>query len=703
MKKATLTILCLFLSIPCYARTITINADGTGDYPTIQAAIDAANDGDVIVLTPGTYTGNGNRDIDFLGKAITVRSTDPNDPATVAATIIDCEGTEGDPHRGFIFQTNEDSNSVLSGLTIQNGYAPPQTIYSHGFTFTTWTGGAIYCYKSSPSIHYCILRDNHAVYGGAISCNSPYVQYPQRYPSSPHILNCQIINNSAVEGGGGIYAVESESVIFGTLFENNTASVTGGALYVPANYNQIKIINCKIKNNKAGRWGGGTSRGYGVISNCTITNNSAENGGGIRRFKGKILRSIISGNKAKYSAGGIDYSDCSIYNCVISGNEAEFGGGALAACDGVLVNCTIVGNKSWDGAIGSSKLEISNCILANNIKYALWENWLAMYAPINYNLFYDNSTCDWFVTRSWTCMSGAETINSLYYAKGNIDIDPCFVSPGYWDPNGTPADSRDDIWVEGDYHLQPYSPCINAGDPYYESEPNETDLDGNPRIINSQIDMGAYEFNPNTPPVADAGSDKEAYAWLDGIAEVNLDGSGSYDDDGDELTYLWTWEIEPNIYEANGVNPIIELPVGEHLIELIVNDGTEDSEPNCTTVTVIEPLNSFLRIMPRTINRKSRQRHIMAWLSLPEGVTKDDIDENVPLTLYPGDIEASRQFIFENNRGGNTHTFILAFFKKSDLMNAVPDNGQVQLEAVGQLNTGRYFFGQRTIRIINPP
>ena len=216
-----------------------------------------------------------------------------------------------------------------------------------------------------------------------------------------------------------------------------------------------------------------------------------------------------------------------------------------------------------------------------------------------------------------------------------------------------------------------------------------------------EYSLAIVEFN--TPPVADAGPNQTAYAWIDGIADVNLDGSASYDEDGDELTYLWSWQIEPNIYEANGVNPIIELPVGEHIIELVVNDGIEDSEPNCTTVTVIEPLHSFLRIMPRTINRKSRQRYIIAWLSLPEGVTKDDIDDNIPLTLYPGDIEASRQFIFQNDRGGNTHTFILAFFNKSDLMNAVPDDGQVQLEAVGQLNTGRYFFGQRTIRIINPP
>jgi hypothetical protein len=100
------------------------------------------------------------------------------------------------------------------------------------------------------------------------------------------------------------------------------------------------------------------------------------------------------------------------------------------------------------------------------------------------------------------------------------------------------------------------------------------------------IDVSTGDIIINSSASVDAGADITVNAGVEG-AEVQLDASGSYDVDGDELEYYWSWEIAGEIYEANGVNPIIELPVGVHTIELIVNDGIVDSEPGGVIVTIV--------------------------------------------------------------------------------------------------------------------
>ena len=87
-----------------------------GEFSTIQGAIDAAVDGDTVIVADGTYTGEGNRDLDFSGKAITVRSENGAENC-----IINCEGTEAEYHRGFNFINGEDAVSVLDSFTIING------------------------------------------------------------------------------------------------------------------------------------------------------------------------------------------------------------------------------------------------------------------------------------------------------------------------------------------------------------------------------------------------------------------------------------------------------------------------------------------------------------------------------------------------------------------------------------------------------
>ena len=118
------------------------------EYPDIQTGIDASVDGDTVLVSDGIYTGDGNRGIDFGGKAIVVMSEDgPH------VTVIDCGGKRSDPHRGFYFHCGEDSTSVVRGFTIRNG--------CDGYYF-----GAIAIESSSPTIADNIITGNIAYSSG---------------------------------------------------------------------------------------------------------------------------------------------------------------------------------------------------------------------------------------------------------------------------------------------------------------------------------------------------------------------------------------------------------------------------------------------------------------------------------------------------------------------------------------------------------
>jgi hypothetical protein len=211
-----------------------------GQYPTFQAAIDAAAHGCTIIVAPGIYTGQGNCDLDFEGKRITVRSTDPNNYSAVEATIIDCNGTELEYRRGFYFHSNEDANSILQGFTITNGY-------------TAGSGGAIYCEESSPKITNCVLVANTAGDGGAIGC----------FFADPTIMNCIITGNFS-NGSGGL-----------------VPNGSGGALSCIDS--SPTITNCTITGNYANCGGGGiiaaalfTSDDGPTISNCILWGDTPE-------------------------------------------------------------------------------------------------------------------------------------------------------------------------------------------------------------------------------------------------------------------------------------------------------------------------------------------------------------------------------------------------------------------------------------------
>ncbi len=207
-------------------------------FPNIQSAIDAAIDGDVIIIRPGRYYGAGNHDIDFLGKAITVRGENPNNPNVVENTRIDCFGETGQNRRGFIFQSGETRDSVLTGLTIINGYVESQS------------GGGIACYSSSPTIRSCKIiscqMDGAAGGGGGL-----YVMN-----ADPLIDNCIFFNNYSKKNGGGIYFENSQTTLLNSIVKQNTSINHGGGIYAIGKkitlHNVLLHLNTAYHGNGAG-------------------------------------------------------------------------------------------------------------------------------------------------------------------------------------------------------------------------------------------------------------------------------------------------------------------------------------------------------------------------------------------------------------------------------------------------------------------
>lgn len=382
-------------------------------YSTIQAAIDDCNNGDVVIAESNIYTGTGNRDIDFNGKAITVRSTDPNDPNIVAATVIDCEGSG----RGFYFHSGEGPNSILSGLTIKRGKV----------TDRPGVGGGIYCSGSSPTIEKCVITDNH-VYG------------TNGYFSNKH---------GGDACGGGMYFSSSSTAVIRCTFNSNTSE--GGKGY-------NSTVNFSYSSDGGNGAGGGMyceSNSAVTVRNCIFQGNRTCGGdggdGAFIELPPDLFIIVYPGNGGDGYGGGVYCSEdsplqiigCSMYaNEAVRGNRGSGGGGS----NGISRGGGVYGNA-----------EVENCIV--------WAN-TAISSPQIYG--------DPVVSYS--------DVEDGFSGEGNIDADPCFIDP-----------------AGGDYHLLFDSPCVGEGDPNYEPVPRETDIDGDSRIIDGRIDIGADEFNPEIP------------------------------------------------------------------------------------------------------------------------------------------------------------------------------------------------------------
>ncbi|KPJ53274.1 hypothetical protein AMJ39_05250 [candidate division TA06 bacterium DG_24] len=441
-------------------------------YPTIQAGVNAAMEGDTVLVASGTYFGPGNYDIDFGGKAIVLMSESGPE-----ATVIDCRDIAC---RGLYFHSGEDSSSVVRGFTITNAH--DTGIYCWGSSPTIMdniirdnagdNGGGIACeWNCSARIADNVITCNVANYGGAIYCNH----------SSPAVVGNTLTENSAYDGGGLFSELQSCPVIAGNTFSGNAAPGPygghGGAICI---YQSSAVIQDNFVQWNVADYGGGIHCWYGsaVIAGNTILENGADKrGGGIccevssaTVTDNTIIRNMVYNG----SGGGIVCSQSSsstiLYN-TISGNSATEDGGGIRcrSSSATIRGNTITGNSSYGTGGGIGFRGASGSLYSNTITKNLASGegggiycWSTSLTIMN-SILRGDSGC----LGKELCLR-EQSSTSISYCNTENRVFSTYVAPGctvMWGEGNRDYDPMFVLTAKGDYRLLWHSPCIDSGHP----------------------------------------------------------------------------------------------------------------------------------------------------------------------------------------------------------------------------------------------
>src|SRR6185369_6843195 len=222
-----------------------------GDFPTIQAAINAAAAGDAIVVAAGTYHESlfwADKDLTILGAGA---DTAPN------LSIIDPSSANGGPGGRCLITSDLTPAATISGFSFQHGSDPI-------------AGGGMYNVFSSPTVANCTFSNNSAVEGGGM----------YNFFSSPTLAHCTFSENPASDRGGGMFNTTSSPTLTGCSFVHNSAVQGGGTFNQAAS--SPTLANCTYNENSAESDGGGmfNLNGSPTLTDCSFIRNSTSRGHG---------------------------------------------------------------------------------------------------------------------------------------------------------------------------------------------------------------------------------------------------------------------------------------------------------------------------------------------------------------------------------------------------------------------------------------
>ena len=496
-------------------------------------------------------------------------------------------------HVGFI-PPGTDSTCKLNGLVFANGYGR--------FGIQDINGGGLFSSEtSSPTVDSCVFVGNAAVDGGGA------------FVYDGHFTNCDFSNNATfrieselnpLDGfGAGLYSSGGE--FDDCLFSSNKAESKGGGIYCTGGtYNNSYILHnrmisggqgagiasdgnvtfsgCEIAYNITSPTGnclGGGVIAYndGYYYNCDIHNNQASldvngSGGGIILWEwGKAENCRIYNNKAKYGGGAYSGLACYYINCAIYNNEAEQGGGYFANSNGLIYNCTFVNNRASTRGGG---LLIN---VGSSVKNTLvWNNYVAdtlqqVYAnntfggqPYLHNCAIQDTTFGNILGE-----------NSFYLAAENTGTNPSESYAGLANPISFTGKAQTEEQLQelinADFSLTSISSCINKGvDHNYITE---LDLNGNPRVFEDIVDIGACEYQEeiNCSPLS----------GIYTIGEVNSDYS-NFNEAINQLVSCGidsavSFHVAPGLYQEQIIIPYINGVSSQNRIEFKAADENPNS------------------------------------------------------------------------------------------------------------------------------